>query len=764
MPLLRDCCFMVFCVGLLSAPRVLAQDLDQHGEEEPGAERFKRYGVDPDKVRPGLAPFVISWDDATPGALDLSFLNHKPAGSLGLIKTGPDGDLYAGNEKIRFLGTNLIFAAAAPEKERAPKIAAHLAKYGINVVRFHHIDNKSVLLRDRTTTRVMDPASLDRLDFLIAELKKNGIYSNLNLLVSRSYLPGDGLGPELKAVSGKIQALLGFWHAPAFELHQEYARQLLSHRNPYTGLTYAEDPAVAFVEIINENGLANTWYAEKGSKHHSSLALHELPEVYRAPLRERWNAWLTQRHGSLEMTVAAWAQKGGSDLVSDLLVDGVAQLVPNHDFRERPLPLRLDWLDFLRDVERDYYRRMTDFIRKDLGSQALITHSTAASGWLNVAAESDVVDGHVYWENPRWRGKTWDWAGLDWHITNENHVAAGPGGRLRWLAMYQLADKPYSVTEYNHGGANVHSGDTALYLAAHAALQGWDAIYLFKHFGGSDWDNAKFMGNAVCHHPTKMANLLPAALLFRRGDLSKAEKAIRVHLSPQTELQLAATKGSSWNLANGFKIGVDGDSVLRHRIEIVTGDQAPAEVWNPSYQTAAVVTSDHGQVRHTRAHGKDGIMTINTPRAKSVLGLAAGRHVAFGAFDLVTKPTMDGGCAVSCLVLEGEDFARAKRALIVATARAENTGMLWKKVVSEANPAETVYELESWGQAPTLIEPVQADFLLHGNRSFKVYALDELGQRAGEVKTFAPNFGQRGFSIGGNGHAPTLFYEIEWGE
>ena len=30
---------------------------------------------------------------------------------------------------------------------------------------------------------------------------------------------------------------------------------LLKHRNPHTGLTYAEDPAIAFVEIINEQSI-----------------------------------------------------------------------------------------------------------------------------------------------------------------------------------------------------------------------------------------------------------------------------------------------------------------------------------------------------------------------------------------------------------------------------------------------------------------------------------------------------------------------------
>ena len=35
------------------------------------------------------------------------------------------------------------------------------------------------------------------------------------------------------------------------ELQKEYARDLLTHRNPYTGLRYVDDPALALVEVCN---------------------------------------------------------------------------------------------------------------------------------------------------------------------------------------------------------------------------------------------------------------------------------------------------------------------------------------------------------------------------------------------------------------------------------------------------------------------------------------------------------------------------------
>lgn len=46
---------------------------------------------------------------------------------------------------------------------------------------------------NRNDTLKLDPERLDRLDFFIAELKKRGIYSDLNLNVGRNYKAGDGV-------------------------------------------------------------------------------------------------------------------------------------------------------------------------------------------------------------------------------------------------------------------------------------------------------------------------------------------------------------------------------------------------------------------------------------------------------------------------------------------------------------------------------------------------------------------------------------------
>jgi hypothetical protein len=260
----------------------------------------------PETTGPRLFPFVLPWDDATPSVANLSGLLHKPAGKFGHIRAGDDGHLYAGKDRIRFFGVDLAFSANFPRKEDAGKLAARMAKFGINIVRFHIMDMRrfpdGILARGAADTRELDPEALDRLDFFTAQLERNGIYVYLCLLNYRPFDAADGLPKEIEQLGDPYQGrhVIGFYDARILELQREYARKLLGHRNVCTGLTYAEDPAVAFVEINNENGLIHAWLGG---------VVDKLPEVFQPELKRQWNQWLSQRYGSSARLRQAWGVK-----------------------------------------------------------------------------------------------------------------------------------------------------------------------------------------------------------------------------------------------------------------------------------------------------------------------------------------------------------------------------------------------------------------------------------------------------------------------
>lgn len=242
-------------------------------------------------------PFVIHWDDATPGtATDVSFLNAKPAGTHGRI-VAKNGHFYEAKtrKRVRFFGTNLAADAAFPTHADADRIAAHLAKMGVNIVRFHHMNNGwavdtggSIWRKGRRFIEI-DPAQLDKVDYFVAALKRHGIYSNMNLQVSREYTAEMGFDPSVSQIPN-FQKKIDKVDERMIRLQQQYAKDLLDRRNPYTKLKYKDDPAVMVVEINNENSLFG-WPGES-----AGAGISGFPEPFVGEVRDLWNAWLTKTY------------------------------------------------------------------------------------------------------------------------------------------------------------------------------------------------------------------------------------------------------------------------------------------------------------------------------------------------------------------------------------------------------------------------------------------------------------------------------------
>ncbi|RPJ36163.1 MAG: hypothetical protein EHM35_08640, partial [Planctomycetaceae bacterium] len=106
--------------------------------------------------------------------------------------------------------------------------------------------------------------------------------------------------------------IVGIFTPALVDAQKQYARDLLTHVNPYRGVRYADDPAVAFVEITNEDSLF-MWGADE--------TLRTLPPYYGQILRDKFNDWLKSRYRSDEAMRAAWAA-GTQPLGAGLLQNG----------------------------------------------------------------------------------------------------------------------------------------------------------------------------------------------------------------------------------------------------------------------------------------------------------------------------------------------------------------------------------------------------------------------------------------------------------
>ena len=243
-----------------------------------------------------LFPFVIPWDDATADTVtNVSHLNAGSAGSGGFIESR-DGHFVeaATGKRVRFFATNLGARADFPSREDADKIAARMAKLGINLVRLHHLQNNwetddgTIWLPGKPYLDV-DPVQVDKLDYLITALKRNGIYTNLNLSTTRDYIPEVGFPESVNDIPFRHHKKVDKFNRRMIQLQQEYAAKLLDRVNPYTGLAYRDEAALAFIEINNENSLVG-WPGETPGE-----GLDTLPEPFRSELVALWDSWLHGR-------------------------------------------------------------------------------------------------------------------------------------------------------------------------------------------------------------------------------------------------------------------------------------------------------------------------------------------------------------------------------------------------------------------------------------------------------------------------------------
>jgi len=254
-----------------------------------------------------LFPFVISYD-APRNVTNLSDWLDRPAGRHGFVRADA-GRLVTDAGPIRFWGTNLCFEGCFPSHEQAQRVAARMARLGINCVRMHHMDAYSIWGDSRNKT-IIDPKKLERLDYLIYQLKLYGIYTNINLHVSRTLGEAEGfVGGEGRP---KYDKGLGNFEPRMIELQKKYARDLLTHVNPYTKTAYANEPAVAFVEISNEDALLTVWERRQ---------LDDLPEPYATTFRKLWNAWLRKKYGDTGRLRQAW-NAGEWPLGEEMLTNG----------------------------------------------------------------------------------------------------------------------------------------------------------------------------------------------------------------------------------------------------------------------------------------------------------------------------------------------------------------------------------------------------------------------------------------------------------
>jgi hypothetical protein len=164
-----------------------------------------------------------------------------------------------------------------------------------------------------------------------------------------------------------------------------------------------------------------------------------------------------------------------------------------------------------------------------------------------------------------------------------------------------------------------------------------------------------------------------------------------------------------------------------------------------------------------------GVITVNTPKTKSVIGFAGGRRFELGRVtvepqaDKISLPNREvvGFCVVTVQSLDGGslDDGTAKRILVTATAFAQNSGWDLQVYGDGKDPLKITLQ-DRWGNLPTLVQGVNAKIELPYPASrIKGWALNERGQPQTELPVEDTTLGRCFVAIGSRWR--TLWYGLE---
>jgi hypothetical protein len=671
-------------------------------------------------AQPELRPFPVQWRARPESPADVSFLLDAPAGKGGFVRSADAHLVRADGRRLRLWGVNLTMQACTPSREAAPLIAANLARLGVNAVRFHFLDRPApagLIEAGRDDTRALDPAQLDRLDFLIAELKQCGIYSDLNLNVGRSYQAGDGVRDH--ALLGYAKSLT-YFDARLIELQKEYARQLLTHRNPYTQAEYRHEPAVVLVEMLNENSLVEAWFGGRLLGEHTRVnpgTWTDIPASYGQALTERYNTWLGDRFPA--ETLARWRTEAGvaaAEVVPRLRPDEFARASRDRFHAEAT---------FYLELERGFFTEMRRYLREELGVRSLLVgnsdHGHYRTGYLQLCGIGllDVVDSHVYWQHPRYltdstTGKT---TGFD--MPNTPMVNDPLHSTPVELSRSAIADKPFIVSEINHPFPNEYAAEGIPVLAAYAALQDWDGVFWYTL---AHRDAARATGEIGSHFdlapdPVKLSQLAGGALLFGRGDVQAARRTVeRTYTMDQVRESIRLPVAERPYFTPGFPLTLP----LQHAVRIRSFDGPATGAFEPPAEFPA--RSDTGEIAWHRSAAGLGLVEVNTPRSQALVGFVRANACSTANLALELENPF---AAVTLHALDDQPLARSAKMLLTTGTRVANSGMRWN---------EKRTSLTDWGRAPKLIEPIAGTVVLRqldAARRVVAQPLDGGGQPTG---------------------------------
>ena len=659
-------------------------------------------------------PFPISaYEEIEGSVLDMAWLLDPPAGCHGFLTVQGDRFVFEDGTPARFWGGNFFGEANFPEPEEARKLAGIVARSGANVVRLHHLDvvapwTDKIVKRSLfggqapETTRRLDPVMLDKFDYLIKCLKDRGIYIFLSPVSSRFVRPGDGFPGDSGGFRDLSQGLKleGMFDPYLISLQKEYLGNLLTHINPYTGNSLIGEPALAMMEIINENTLF--WIQRRGA-----FALES--DYYRHMLGKRFADWLISKYGSEKAVLAKWKAPEKTLLFEGEDLAGGSLFFPPAHMTEAEWPVsqarQNDTNQFLYDLQAEYYHDMSSFLRKT-GLKVPIAGSNHWSDLpadLRVNAELDYIDRHSYWTHPE----------HEYNYIAGQGVQCRPMVRHKWgghigdNARRRVKGRPFTISEWHNPLPNPYRAEGPPLMAAYACLQDWHPIQ-YAYWGSRSLEADTINSFEAMFDPAQM-NLLPVcALMFHRHDFKEDLPGIYAEIRPDQLFQSLDRLGLHSDLALCGKYGLCFTDLSTRLQDPRTTGEAMGKTIEFKSVTGEILWNT----------GK-GIVILDAPGTQGVVGFIGGENLETQdfVFNLITP---FGVVLVSSLT--PDHITESNHLLVSTSGDARFTGVLM---------SDDFKQVEKTGHFPFLMEPVEGTLVIKTESPVEIWNISPGGQRLG---------------------------------
>ncbi|UCF17310.1 MAG: carbohydrate binding domain-containing protein, partial [Phycisphaerales bacterium] len=355
----------------------------------------------------------------------------------------------------------------------------------------------------------------------------------------------------------------------------------------------------------------------------------------------------------------------------------------------------IDRMRFLAETEKSFFDDMRSFIKNDLGCRALVA-GTIVFGPLGLYAQSDMdfIDGHAYWQHPRFPDRPWDQS--NWLVDQKPMVDYPEQSPLFRLAAQRLEGKPYTVSEYNHPAPLDSQAECVPMIASFGALQDWDGIWLYTYSHGTDdWYRGSMNGFFdIDTNPAKWGFMRAGTAIFRDGAIrpfgGRLVVSLRKRLDTVTDLANLHLQHDRdmWNVVSAMS-GVREQTELNQRVYLSLKLAASDSKTSPAQ--ARLMWSADDKEKVYMAAGGAGVLAGHTSKFQR----------DSDGYARISRPEY---AVITATSLDGAPWPQSNKILITACGRCENTGMKFSKYRRTVG--------RQWGRAPVQIETVEGTVMV----------------------------------------------------